>query len=291
MARRSDPFMKARWEAERLLRELEIDTLPIDPFEIARRLDIALRPMPADAGGASGMLLHVGGQFGICYPTHVKSGGFKRFSVGHEIGHYRLPGHVDAIIDDRGQHVSHAGFKSVDRYEQEADHFAAALLMPAKLFTAALKRAGDGLNAIESLAGDCETSLEAAAIRYAQISNDPVAVIRSEGQTIDCAFLSEPLKDFPDLDWIHKGTPLPRGSVTTRFNADRTNIERAARADGASGLQDWFSGPHRQDVVEEVVGLGSYGKTLTVLSGIEPPDEIDDDEDELEKSWAVRFQR
>lgn len=291
MARRTDPFIKVYWEAERLLQELEIDSLRIDPFAIARRLDIELRPLPANVGGASGMLLHVDGEFGICYPTHVDNDGFKNFSVAHEIGHYRLPGHPDAIFDAHGRHVSHAGFRSVDRYEQEADHFAAALLMPTKLFTAAARRAGEGLKAIETLAGDCGTSLEATAIRFAQINRDPVAVIRSDGRTIDYAFMSEPLKDFPDLDWIRKGTPLPADCVTASFNADKSNIERAARADGMSALQDWFNGPHRQDVVEEVVGLGSYGKTLTVLTGMEPPDEVEDEDGDLEESWTPRFRR
>lgn len=291
MARRTDPFIKVHWEAERLLQELEIDTLPIDPFAIARRLDIELRPLPANAGGASGMLLHVNGEFGICYPTHVDNDGFKNFSVAHEIGHYRLPGHPDAIFDAQGRHVSHAGFRGVDRYEQEADHFAAALLMPTKLFTAAVRRAGEGMRAIETLASDCRTSLEATAIRFAQTNRDPVAVIRSDGRTIDYAFMSEPLKDFPDLDWIRKGTPLPVDSVTANFNADKSNIERAACAEGTSALQDWFNGPHRQDVVEQVVGLGSYGKTLTVLTGMEPPDEIEDEEGDLEESWTPRFRR
>ena len=168
MARRSDPFIKIRWEAERLLQEMDIDALPIDPFEIARRLDIELRPLPSNAGGASGMLLHVGGQFGICYPTHVDSDGFKNFSVGHEIGHYRLPGHLDAVFDAGGRHISHAGFRSTDSYELEADHFAAALLMPTKLFAAAARRAGEGLKAVENLADQCNTSLESTAIRFAQ---------------------------------------------------------------------------------------------------------------------------
>ena len=291
MARRSDQFIKVHWEAERLLQEMEIDALPIDPFEIARRFDIELRPLPAKAGGASGMLVHISGEFGICYPTHVDSDGFKNFSVGHEIGHYRLPGHLDAVFDDRGQHVSHAGFRSSDRYEQEADHFAAALLMPTKLFAAAARRAGDGLKAIETLADDCGTSLEATAIRCAQTNRDPVAVIRSEGGAIDYAFISEPLADFSNLDWIRKGTPLPPGSVTAAFNADRSNVECAARASGTSSFQDWFNGPLRQEVVEEVIGLGGYGKTLTLLTGIEPPDEIEDDEDDLRESWDVRFRR
>ena len=291
MKPQADPFIEVCWEAERFLQELEINELPIDPFKIARRLDIQLRPLPPRSGGASGMLLHVAGEFGICYPTHVDNDGFKNFSVGHELGHYRLPGHLESVLDERGQHVSHAGFQSTNHHEKEADHFSASLLMPSGLFTAAMRHAGDGLNAIETLARDCLTSLEATAIRYVQTNRDPVAVIRSQGQTIDYAFMSGPLKEFSDLDWIRKGTALPAHSVTSAFNSDNGSVDHAERAGGTSRLQDWFNGPHRQEVVEEVVGLGSYGKTLTVLTGMEPPDETEDDEDDLEESWAIRFRR
>ena len=291
MTRRDDPFFGVRLEAEKLLKELEINKAPINPFEIARRLDIELRPLPDNGSGASGMLLHIDGQFGIGYPTHVGSDGFIRFSVAHEIGHYRLPGHLDAILDGHGQHVSSVGFRSDDRYEKEADYFAAALLMPTTLFAVSIERAGDGLKAIETLASEYETSLEATAIRYAQLSRNPVAVIRSEGRTIDYAFMSEALKDFPALDWIRKKTPLPTGSVTASFNTNKTKVEFAERTRGKSDLQDWFDGPHSQEIVEEVIGLGNYGKTITVLTGMEAPDEIEDDEGELEKSWEVNFPR
>ena len=124
-----------------------------------------------------------------------------------------------------------------------------------------------------------------------QTSHDPVAVIRSEGRTIDYAFMSNPLKDIRGLDWIRKGTPLPPDCITAIFNADKNNIECAARADGTSTLQDWFNGPYRQEIVEEVVGLGSYGKTLTVLTGIELPEETEDEGEDLEESWTPRFHR
>ena len=237
------------------------------------------------------MLLHVNGMFGIGYPTHIHNEGFKRFSVAHELGHFRLPGHIDAILDAEGQHFSKAGFRSTDRYEQEADQFASALLMPSKLFVAAAGRSGEGLSAIETLQAKCETSLEATAIRYAQTSRDPVAVIRSGNGTIDYAVMSSTLMDFPGLDWIRKGSPLPSGSVTADFNADAENITQGRRADGDGFLQDWFSGQYRQKIVEEVVGLGSYGKSLTVLTGMESPDEFEDEESDLEESWAVRFRR
>jgi len=284
------PSDSVQREAEKLLRELEIDSLPIDPFMIARSLDIELRPLPACEGGASGMLLHINGIFGICYPTYVDNEGFKNFSVGHEIGHYRLPGHPDAIFDDTGRHTSHAGFRSTDSYEREADHFAAVLLMPTKLFMEAAKRAGDGLKAIETLSDICRTSLEATAIRFAVTSHDPVVVVLSQGQTVDYAFMSESLKEFSDLDWICKGTPLPPESVTSEFNSERGNVENAERADGTSTLQDWFNGPHRQEIIEEVIGLGAYGKTLTVLTGMVSPDE-QEDVDDSEEQWTPRFRR
>ena len=290
MARRSDPFVEIHREATWLLQELEIDALPVDPFDIARQLEIELQPLPEDAGGASGMLLHVGGQFGICFPTHIANDGFKNFSVAHELGHYRLPGHLDSVFDNRGQHFSHAGFRSVSRYEREADQFAAALLMPANLFAAAVKgQPADGLKAVESLANHCMTSLEATAIRYVQTNRDPVAVIRSEGRIIDYAFMSDPLRDFRGLDWISKGTPLPAGSVTFGFNMDQGKVLRAERAEGVSSFEDWFNGQHCQEIVEEVIGLGSYGKTLTVLTGMEAADQLEDDDANLEEVWLPRF--
>ena len=138
---------------------------------------------------------------------------------------------------------------------------------------------------------ECETSLESTAIRYAQTSQDPVAVIRSANGTIDYAVMSGRLREFSGLDWIRKGTALPSGSVTAGFNGDPENIARGKQAEGQGCLQDWFNGRHRQEIVEEVVGLGRYGKTLTVLTGMEHPDEVEDEDAELEESWAVRFRR
>ena len=291
MTRRSDAAIKAGWEADQLLRELGVGQLPIDPFEIASQLDIDLRPLSGSPDGASGMLIHVNGQFGIGYPTHIRSEGFKNFSVGHELGHYRLPGHIGAVLKGRGRHYSRAGFRSVDPFELEADYFSAALLMPTKPFTNAARLAGDGLNAIEVLSRRCKTSLEATAIRYAQTSRDPVCILRSSGNKIDYAFMSAPLKEFSGLKWIRKGALLPTGSVTAAFNTDESNVERRARIEGSSWLQGWFSGPYRQEVLEEVMGLGSYGKTLTLLHGIETPEGAEDDDEKLQESWTPRFRQ
>ena len=40
-----------------------------------------------------------------------------------------------------------------------------------------------------------------------------------------------------------------------------------------------------------MIGLGGYGKTLTVLYGIELPDGDDQDDDSLQESWTPLFRR
>lgn len=279
-------------EAEALILEMGINVLPVCPFSIAKELDIEVRPLPAGAQrGASGMLLHVDCSFGICYATYLDNDGFKRFSVGHELGHYRLPGHPGSVLRN-GAHTSYAGFVSKDRYELEADHFAAALLMPGRLFDSAMDKAGSGLDAIETVRGQCITSLTATAIRYAQRTSHAAAIVVSSGQSIDYCFMSDALREVRGLDWIRKASVVPRSSVTQRFNADPANIARGDRADGESNLQDWFGGALDVELGEEVVGLGAYGKTLTVLTAYDLPDaEEIEQEEELTESLTPRFRR
>lgn len=279
-------------EAETFVRELGIGTLPVCPFSIAKQLDIEVRPLPAHSHpGVSGILLRHDRSFGILYATYLDNEGFKRFCVGHEIGHYRLPGHPESVLTD-GMHMSHAGFTSRDRFELEADHFAAGLLMPSFLFDAAMDKAGSGLEAIETLADRCSTSLTATAIRYAQRTPDAAAIVVSADQKVDYCFMSDSFREIRGLDWIRKGAALPRSSLTYRFNSDTGNVTRGDRADGESSLQDWFGGNLQVQLGEEVVGLGGYGKTLTILTASDLPNpEAIEEEEALVESWKPTFRR
>ncbi|NKC11719.1 MAG: ImmA/IrrE family metallo-endopeptidase [Gammaproteobacteria bacterium] len=279
-------------EAENVIAGLGEPTLPIDPLEIATDHGIEVRPMPGRSPGVSGMFLHHAGGFGILYNTHLGNERFERFSVAHELGHYHLPGHPEHILNDQGFHLSDGGFVSDRRYELEADHFAAALLMPRQLFLPAMDRAGVGLDAIESLAEQCQTSMPATAIQYATHTPECMAIVVSRGGAVDYCFMSEGLKELRGLDWLRKGTPLARDTVTSRFNREEQNVLERERDYGTSSLQDWLGGPYQLEVEEEVIGLGRYGRTLTVLRSEEPIDQEDlDDEEELEESWEPRFRR
>jgi hypothetical protein len=285
---RSNPSSQAGLAAEQILKGLNITTLPIDPFVIAQDRDIEVVAKPARDEGVSGMLIRYGNDFAIAYATHIDNEPFQRFSVSHELGHYFLPGHVDAVVDERGIHESRAGGNSTNKYEIEADQFAASFLMPRHLFFPALRSAGDGLTAIKYMAALCKTSLHATAIRYTQCTREPVAIVISVGNRIDHCFMSETLKSIDGIDWIRKRDAVPRHTPTFIFNQNAENVRYAINSEGTSNLQDWFGGRHNIEIREDVIGLGSYGKTLTVLYDIDVPDE-DDDEDSLIESWRPRF--
>lgn len=288
-----DPYWLATLAAENVVKERGIVALPIDPIVLARDLDIEVKAKSACAKGVSGMLLRVDTTYGIAYATHIDNIGFQHFSVAHELGHYFLPGHIDAVFADGDVHESRAGFASGDRHEMEADHFAAGLLMPQPLFTDAMRRAGDGLASIQTLADLCQTSLTATGIRYTQCTRDPMAIVLSTGNQINYCFMSDALKVVDGLNWIRKRELLPKDTVTFTFNRDASRVCNADRAEGTSSLQDWFGGRHNIEITEEVIGLGSYEKTLTVLT---VPDDLPDPEetekeDELVESWKPKFKR
>lgn len=289
---RADPYAFAAVEAERLIKELGITALPVDPIAIARGRGIEVVAKPASNAGVSGMLIRVGNAFAIAYATHIDNEPFQRFSVSHELGHYYLPGHMDAVLGASGIHESRAGYASDDRYEKEADRFAAGLLMPRHLFFPALQSAGQGLLAIENLGKRCKTSLHATAIRYTQCTRDPVAIVVSVGNKIDHCFMSESLKAVDGIDWIRKREVVPRNTATFTFNQNVENVRRAVRVEDMASLQDWFGGHHAIEISEDVIGLGSYGKTLTVLYDITLPEaEEEEEERNLVESWTPRFRR
>jgi IrrE N-terminal-like domain len=289
----TDPHAFASLAAEQIIKGLGITALPIDPIAIARGRGIEVEAKPTDSAGVSGMLIRVGNEFAIAYATHLDNEGFQNYSIGHELGHYFLPGHADAVINgDRGVHESRAGFTSKDRYEMEADRFAAGLLMPRFLFFPALERAGKGLAAVESLSALCKTSLHATAIRYAQCTRDMVAIVVSTGNQIDHCFMSEALKEVSDIEWLRKKGVVPIGTPTHSFNQNVTNVQRGVRIEEASKLQQWFGGGRNFEISEDVIGLGKYGKSLTVLYDINVPDaEEEEDEAALIESWTPRFRR
>ena len=276
--------IESGWKAElrstEILRDLNLQSLPVDPFEIAARKDILCQENDSLGSGVSGCMMKVGDNFGILYSSRFASEGFQRFTVAHELGHYFMDGHVSHLFaNGETLHRSQSGFLSSDTYEREADAFAAGLLMPKAAFQVAIDDAGEGISAVEVLATRCRTSLTATAIRFAKLSTQPVAVLCSTGDKVDFAVMSEALRLNYHLTWPKRGAGIPKKSVTALLNSDQTNVHSARRMAGDCSLAEWFHAERDYEFNEEAVGLGEYGRTLTVLWGDSSPDHSEPRED------------
>lgn len=281
----------AKQEGERIAKEAGFDSFPICPRTIASKHNILIEAKPPDIAGVSGGIIFVNNQAIIFHATNIENEGFINFTISHELGHFFLPGHPEAIQEQGGTHVSKAGFTQGDSsIELEADHFAAGLLMPEHLVRTHINQNPPGLDSILELSSIAKCSVTAAAIRTAECSRDPIAIVVSSADTIAYAFMSESLKDFRPR-FLRKGSALPN-SATAQFNKAPNQALTATRKCAQTTFSDWFGGEHSFVMDEEILGLGQYGFTLTVLSSEEVPgldDPDDEEEDNLEESWTPRF--
>lgn len=269
-------------KAMELLREAVVTSLPVRPIEIAKHLDIKTAAKPATVYGASGWLIRNGNEFAIVYATHIDSEGFQNFSIAHELGHYWLEGHPEHVFQNGNEHVSRAGFGSTDVIEHEADYFAACLLMPKPLCMPLINRNLDGMAAVMALARQCGTSLTAAALRYSELSPVPTGVLQClDGRVEFCAAYGLQAR----VGWarpLPRNTRVPPECATFRLAEDSAAILQGGEDSDSSPASDWFSGADgRSGLIEEVVGLGRYGRTLTVLT----LEQLDAGDEEDEKKW------
>lgn len=282
----------ARQRGEQIAKQFGFEKLSIDPFKIAEEENIVVEAKAPDREGMSGCIVFTDDGVGIIYATHIRSEGFKRFTVAHELGHYFLDGHPEEILKTAPVHFSRAGFtQGNSSIEIEADHFASGLLMPTGLTREALYDAPVGLAGIQRLADAAETSLTSAAIRAAECAPYPVAVIVSQGSQVSYGFMSDSFKRLGRLSSLRKGDPLPY-TATRTFNSDVANIAERTSTCSSTRLAEWFGGDTQIKLEEEIIGLGGYGYTLTVLSSEMLPDdpsETDNEEEKLIESWTPRF--
>jgi hypothetical protein len=262
--------------ARQVVRDHGFTAIPVTPKEIARQKDIAVQPFHPNSLGISGVLMMVNNRFSIGYSTAIGNVGFENFTIAHELGHYFLDGHALALLES-GAHYSKSGYMSKDVYEKEADLFASELLMPEFLFRGAIAKGGFGFALIKRLAEEAETSIVATAIRYAKIADDPVAVILSEGEQVQWCFMSDCLRECRGVAGIAKRTLIPPRAPTYAFNRDDENIKAARQVEDFTSLKTWFADAPDIEMQEDVVGLGHYGKTLTVLFSETALEEDDED--------------
>lgn len=130
----------AQLAARKLLKELGISSLPVPVKRIARQLEIEVRRERFD-GDVSGMMYKSDdGEKVIIGINSMHHSNRQRFTIAHEIGHYRL-NHANIQIDKglMGFLRDEVSSLAIEDEEIEANQFAAELLMPEELVLKSLK--------------------------------------------------------------------------------------------------------------------------------------------------------
>lgn len=137
---------KIEWDAEHLLQEHGITSIPVDPVVLANRVNIQVHNAVFKDNQISGAISKRDGVTKI-YVNTTDPPTRKRFTIAHELGHYILHFHDSdgEMIDTeavmfRSTEVDPADEQGVQ--ETEANRFAAALLMPAALVRQEYKSTG-----------------------------------------------------------------------------------------------------------------------------------------------------
>ncbi len=255
-----DPKIEAL--AQQVRQSTGTDRLPLDLVTIAEYEGVLLTPV-TQHDGFNGKIefLPEENTFVIYhpdpntypYPTRL------RFSISHELGHFYIDEHRQALVRGEG-HSSQSGFRSKDPRERQADEFAAALLIPGWTMESKIEKRGFmTLEEIRSVATDCEASLYATTIRYVRMTSEPCVVVLAKGGKIKSSFFSDEarVKRFGKI----AGTDLPRLSPGHALSSQILSDEiREQRHD----TQAWF-GRGDTPVWENCISLGD-GFTLSLVA-------------------------
>jgi hypothetical protein len=221
-------------QAERLLADLGV-TEPSDIDLSAIAWHLGLEIVYRALSGCEARIVAVGDR-GIISIDENKPPRRRRFSIGHEIGHWEY--HRGLLLHCRSDEIGNA-HRQIPDAERLANRYAAELLMPRFLFharVAALRRLTWA--AIRQLGKEFDTSPVAAAIRAVEMHVHPVILVCYSKTGRRWFVLSEalPIQCFPlqELDArSHAMTVLFGGVADERSRSFSASVWLSGRGTGA----------------------------------------------------------
>ena len=245
--------------AKQIIEKLEIK----DPSEIKVTLIAQNRGatvVESPLASSEGRMVRRGKKGKITVPVNEKNVGRKRFSIGHELGHFELHTHLTNFVACNKSDMT--DWKGYKKRETEANIFSAELLMPEPLFAPRIIRKTPNMKLIEKLATEFRTSLTATVYRYIQLTSEPCALVYSVNGKID--WFSKNEKDFKFF-LKRPGTPVDEESFA--FDAFK------GKGDALNGslvpATAWVDSDHpmyeHMELKESTMFLEYYNATITLL--------------------------
>ena len=244
--------MTAGERAEALISELGIarpEDLDVDAIAFDSGIEVAYEPLTGCEASLVGFNDHA-----IATVRPSGNRGRERFSVAHEIGHWKLHRGRSFRCRADGPDANLASNKAV---EKEADVFASHLLMPGPLFNPAVKAVGQpGFRQLGELASQFETSLLATTLRLANINTLPVIVACYGEAGLRWHVAAQ---DVPRRWW------LKRSLDEDSFAYDLLNHGKACKHLSKQSADTWFDNDDagKYEVLEQCVQTG--GSEVLVL--------------------------
>lgn len=159
-----------------LLDELNMTSLDeLDIVRVAEHLNIEIRYARLDACAAN--IIGVG-EHAIITVNQASTLGRKRYSIGHEIGHWIYDqGKGLYLCDAKDLNVPWNSRLKTSPAERRANRFAAELLMPRDWFLEAASDREMSFDTVEELREDFQTSRTSTAIRLVELGSDLAMLI------------------------------------------------------------------------------------------------------------------
>ena len=192
-----------------------------------------------------------------------------RFTQGHELGHYFIDEHRNALLAGAPPHYSIADQPDAERIvEQEADLFASHLLMPASRFSAVFAKQPGGLEGVRGIVKEFKVSCASAAIRFVEQSTQPLALAYWRNGKPPWTEVNLAFRNMGFFHLMNRSDLLPPDCATSLAIADNPSVYCDPKA-SVSLASFWFNGIHsgsQLDILiqEEALRLGRFG-VLTIL--------------------------
>lgn len=144
-----------------------------------------------------------------------KYNGKKRFSIGHEFGHFMLHRKQESsLLCDKKAMNEWFAKEAAKRKEIDANEFAVELLLPEKLLGDKIKKSDINFSLVDKIADEFQTTLTTTAKRIVELTDDAIAVVFYKKNGIIRHFRSELFAE--QHYWVEPG---PLDSSTLAYDA------------------------------------------------------------------------
>ena len=247
--------------AERILNKLRITKLEdlqlLESIAWERGATIVDKPL----SGSEARLVAVGNRAIITVSTSIKNSQRRRFSIAHELGHLELHRQELIFLCDSENINDWSSKTSIRNLEQEANKFAASLLLPEKLFSPLCLKTEPSLNTVRLLAEQFNVSLTATIIRYVQFCYDPVAIVFTQRRQIKWFQRNEAFEDYGFF--VNVNSMVEDSTVAARF-FNSESLPKSAQLVKASS---WMMPGGYKDIYlhEQCIAMPNYDAVLSLL--------------------------